>query len=301
MLTFNSYDYDASRKEFIFRTNTPIHEIFEGEVRDRVKEEYSRIKLEYPQFADIIERIQPVGHSRVDLEDGSRHGPDLQWMFRGAKWAPVVGEVSYSQSRKEPRRLADEYIVESEGSIQYVLGFDIEYRAKSKKTKRNNRSATVSVWRYCYEETQDGAWLVMSEEDPNNPADLLFRNPDGEPVKQGSLRIPLEAFIFKGLLEEQLYKLNETDRSLFYKQTIEIPYADLASSLDKAEDFAKMREQRGRGEGGSKATRIIKRRRDPTPEEPTPQKKKAQILRTKAEYERRSAKMAEKDEDYLDQ
>jgi hypothetical protein len=47
--------------------------------------------------------------------------------------------VSYSQKRKELGRLADDYILGSDGNIRVVVGLDIGYGASEK--------ATLSVWR----------------------------------------------------------------------------------------------------------------------------------------------------------
>jgi hypothetical protein len=50
----------------------------------------------------------------------------------------VVVEVSFSQKRKDLPRLADDYILGSNGGIRIVVGLDIEYSGKMDK---------LSVWR----------------------------------------------------------------------------------------------------------------------------------------------------------
>ena len=53
----------------------------------------------------------------------------------------AIVEVAYSQNRKRLYRLAESYLLDSDASVQVVVGLDIEY------SKRGSRKATLSVWR----------------------------------------------------------------------------------------------------------------------------------------------------------
>jgi hypothetical protein len=53
----------------------------------------------------------------------------------------VIIEVAYSQKRKRLGRLAEEYLLDSDASVQVVVGLDIEYG------KKGSCKATLSVWR----------------------------------------------------------------------------------------------------------------------------------------------------------
>lgn len=57
----------------------------------------------------------------------------------------MIFEVSYSQKQRDLGRLADDYILGSDGNIRVVVGLDIEYQSKSKEA--SNKAATLSVWR----------------------------------------------------------------------------------------------------------------------------------------------------------
>ena len=48
-------------------------------------------------------------------------------------------EISYSQKRKDLSRLANNYIIGSDGNIKAVVGLDIEYQG--------TRTASLSIWR----------------------------------------------------------------------------------------------------------------------------------------------------------
>lgn len=51
-------------------------------------------------------------------------------------------EVCYSQKRRRVSHLADEYILNTEGSVNAVIALDIDYKGSKK--------ATVTVWRPQY-------------------------------------------------------------------------------------------------------------------------------------------------------
>jgi hypothetical protein len=69
----------------------------------------------------------------------SQHEPDISFKHKDAKWPGVLIEISYSQKRKDLSRLADNYIIGSDGNIKVVVGLDIEYRG--------TQTASLSIWR----------------------------------------------------------------------------------------------------------------------------------------------------------
>ena len=89
------------------------------------------------------------------MKDGVRHAPDAQFRHQDARYPGVVIEVANTQQKKHLPRLADDYIVESRGSINMVIGIIIE-QEKSKK-------ATISVWCPRFIKDQDGEYLVSEE------------------------------------------------------------------------------------------------------------------------------------------
>lgn len=70
----------------------------------------------------------------------SKHEPDSSFWHDDAQYPGVVIEIAYSQKNKRLSRLAEDYLLDSDASIQVVVGLDIEHG------KKGSRTATVSVW-----------------------------------------------------------------------------------------------------------------------------------------------------------
>ncbi len=73
-----------------------------------------------------------------DDPDYGRHDPDASFRHSDAQYPGVIVEVAYSQKARALPRLADEYILGSDGNIRVMVGFNIGY---------SHKMATVSVWR----------------------------------------------------------------------------------------------------------------------------------------------------------
>jgi len=70
----------------------------------------------------------------------------------------VIIEVSYSQKRKDLSKLASDYILESEASVQLVIGLDLEYGSSSKE-------AALFMWRPRWVTSErDGNEELVAEE-----------------------------------------------------------------------------------------------------------------------------------------
>ena len=83
-----------------------------------------------------------------------QHEPDISFTCDGAKWPGVIIELSYGQKRKDLPRLADDYIIGSDGNVKVVVGIDIEYRGA--------RTATISAWRPKLMVDEDGQEELMT-------------------------------------------------------------------------------------------------------------------------------------------
>lgn len=79
----------------------------------------------------------------------SHRSPDTSFEHLDADYPGIIVEVSYSQKRKDLRSLAETYILDSDTSVQVVVGLDIEYG------KKGSRKATLSVWRGRFIPTAD--------------------------------------------------------------------------------------------------------------------------------------------------
>lgn len=89
-------------------------------------------------FARNIRNTGSPTISSTDTECGP-HSPDSAFKHVDAQYPGIIIEVSYSQKRKDLNRLADDYILGSDGNIRVVIGVDIEYRA--------SKRASISVWK----------------------------------------------------------------------------------------------------------------------------------------------------------
>lgn len=83
----------------------------------------------------------------------SKHEPDASFWHDNGRYPGVIIEVTYSQKRKSLGRLAEDYLLDSDTSVQVVVGLDIEYG------KNDSRKATLSVWRTSSFHTADGVEL----------------------------------------------------------------------------------------------------------------------------------------------
>ncbi|KAJ9654804.1 hypothetical protein H2201_008938, partial [Coniosporium apollinis] len=108
------------------------------------------------------------------------------------KYPGVVIEVSYTQKRKDLRKLARDYIFKSDGSIRVVVGLDIQHGGSSKR-------ATLSVWRPEFSTDEDGQ-LVFSLAQPVK--DKEFRSSDGSLNLSASLRLHLRDFTTTPIFED---------------------------------------------------------------------------------------------------
>ncbi|OBT82395.1 hypothetical protein VE02_09586 [Pseudogymnoascus sp. 03VT05] len=105
--------------------------------------------------SDFARQIVACGSTTIYLHDGyGRHDPDFSFRHKEAQYPGVVFEVSYSQKRRDLGRLADDYILGSDGNIRVVVGLDLEYRGKKGK-EASGEGATLSIWRP--KVTSDGA------------------------------------------------------------------------------------------------------------------------------------------------
>lgn len=157
------YDYfPGPSPQLVVRMPLLTHEIFAQNVVTAIQTQLDKIREEpeNSRVRDFTASIVNGGSSNIKLHGGATeesylHMPDAQFHHKEAQYPGVVLEVSYSQKRKDLPKLADNYIVDSEGSIKVVIGLDIEYRG--------SRKATVSIWRPKYE-LQDNVLEISSRE-----------------------------------------------------------------------------------------------------------------------------------------
>jgi hypothetical protein len=122
----------------------------------------------------------------------------------------VIIEVAYSQKRKRLSRLAEDYLLDSDATVQVVAGLDIEYG------KEGSRKATLSVWRAQIAHTTNGDELRAFREIADEVClitvsfrfwSLTFLHSRSGMIKDMLLIIQVYDFNYPTLLAKTLHKM----------------------------------------------------------------------------------------------
>jgi len=235
-------DYFPDKFEFVVRTSCTVHQIFLSKLESAIQDQLDVMKNGNSQLATIADRIRNGGSASVHFANTRRHDPDRQFYYMDVAWPALIIEFADFSKQKHLGKLADEYILESDGSIKMVLGINID--------NRRTKKATVSLWRPSYGVDEAGTFL----ESRNILVHQEFRKPDGTPVKDQTLRLPLQYFIPSTVLLPPSTG----------EQEITISYEKLAHFLDRAEAFER---DRRKGYARELPAGTLKRRREETPPE----------------------------------
>ncbi|KAL6229223.1 hypothetical protein BDW75DRAFT_245926 [Aspergillus navahoensis] len=240
------YDYEPLKSRLAIRMPTPLHETFCAKVIREIISQLESVAKRGGNGADFAKDINYFASSRIDLPYDSsddktsyvRREPDASFGHPKSRYPGVVIEVCYSQKGRRIPALADDYILNSDGSINAVVFLDIEYRG---------REASFSIWRPCFDEEANELSAACTIEQ-------VFRTTNGLPAESAPLTLKLKDFATE----------NETRGYSDLDQEIKISARDLCCYLDFAEERQEGQEQR---EGSVKTlpegTR--KRRRAETP------------------------------------
>ena len=127
---------------------TAVHELFIARVEDAILSRLKSIREGSDDKATFAQKVNPARSTEIrfpaenDPSDRkSRHEPDTSFWHNDAQYPGVIIEVAYSQKRKRLDRLAEDYLLDSDASVQAVVGLDIEY------DKEGSRKATLTLWR----------------------------------------------------------------------------------------------------------------------------------------------------------
>jgi hypothetical protein len=134
---------------------SPLYDIFCAKIVDEILRQLRHIQQIDGPVADFAKEVEHFATSRIlipeDSGDGrqtySRREPDASFGHRQAHYPGVIVEVCYSQKKRRVAHLADEYILNTDGSVNTVLAFDIDYRS--------SKRATITVWRPDYVTVDD--------------------------------------------------------------------------------------------------------------------------------------------------
>ncbi|OTB17508.1 hypothetical protein K445DRAFT_278280 [Daldinia sp. EC12] len=162
MRVFKRFDYEPRRNCLTIRMPSPTHSYAVSLFQQEVLTELNNVLTNYTdETKSIAKKIISVQDCRIYLkETGDNYGPikrepDIQFQYSDTTYPSVIGEVSYSQDGKDLKRLAQDYILYSDGDVKLVIGLDFNYRAEP---------STVSLWRPEFTEIEGGLELGISEE-----------------------------------------------------------------------------------------------------------------------------------------
>lgn len=135
-----------------------IHEHFIAGVEDAIHCQLKTIRGGSGNAARFADKVRiarsttiyfPVENSPSNAK--SKHEPDTYFRYKGARYPGVIIEISFSQKREALNWLAETYLLDSNASVQVVVGLDIGY-----DRKKSANEATLSVWRTQMFNTDDG-------------------------------------------------------------------------------------------------------------------------------------------------
>ncbi|KAF2105498.1 hypothetical protein BDV96DRAFT_509271 [Lophiotrema nucula] len=272
------YDYNAIHRRLVVRMPTAVHQLFIARVEDAIFSQLKLIREGSDDAAAFAQKVHPIRSTDLyfpvdgaPLGTESKHVPDAAFCHTDALYPGVIIEIAYSQTKKKLARLAEDYLLDSDTSVQVVVGLDIEYG------KKGSRNATLSVWRTYV----DGNELRVVQE----VADEAFRNEQGDPTDHLGLRLQLRDFAYEQLAAREI---GDTDRELV------ITTQQLCEYLDAAETRVAGLKSLSKH---SLAPGLKKRKRSETPEDQITSDDEARY----AQQEERAAKrMAQEDSDYED-
>ncbi|KAE8353426.1 hypothetical protein BDV28DRAFT_157044 [Aspergillus coremiiformis] len=205
------YDYEPLKSRFTVRMPTPLHEILCAKAVEEITLQRESVVRQRGKAADFAKDITCFASSRIDLpydsNDAStlyiRREPDASFGHLNARYPGVVIEICHSQKARRIPALAEDYILNSDGSVNAVVFFDIEYPGKE---------ASFSIWRPCFE---------------------VFRKTDGLAAESMPLTLKLKDFATE----------HETRGYSDLNQDITISARDLCCYLDCAESRQQAQER----------------------------------------------------------
>ncbi|KAL6152435.1 hypothetical protein ACJBU6_09303 [Exserohilum turcicum] len=178
---------------------TAVHELFIARIEDSVLSQLKIIREGSDDAAAFAQKVNAARSTEIrfpatDDSSGNRskHEPDASFWHDKAQYPGVIIEVAYSQKKTRLHRLAEKYLLDSDASVQVVVGFDIRYGVKE------SLEATLSVWRPQFHQTNDGVELRVVEE----VADEAFRDEQGNHTNHPGLRLQLSDFACEELTKD---------------------------------------------------------------------------------------------------
>ena len=147
----------------------------------------------------------------------------MAFQHKDAHWPSVIFEVSCSRKRQDLPKLAERYILDSNGSVRAVVGLDIKHQ-RPNETKANSKEAVFSVWQPEIVQNDKGnPELIAVQKIKDQP----FRDAQGNPTSSPGLSLPLSLFGTPNL----------SQAIMDHDQLITISTKELCEYLHEAEEW----------------------------------------------------------------
>ena len=159
MVFCNSYDYSPTTQTLRIRMPSTIHDFFTAKIVREIERRLEQFLSTTPppprNLSTFLLGIENESTSDIFAHDDSDHkrSPDAAFCHPDEQFPGIVVETSYSQRMGEVERLADEYVMMSNGSIRFIIGLDVDYRGGEGGVD------TVSVWRPVRGEDEERKFL----------------------------------------------------------------------------------------------------------------------------------------------
>ena len=102
-----------------------VHELFIDGVEDAIRNQLKAIRAGSNKAALFAQKVRPARSTAVYLQVDdappgtmSKYEPDASFWHEHARYPGVIIEVAYSQKRKKLDRLAEDYLLDSNATVQ---------------------------------------------------------------------------------------------------------------------------------------------------------------------------------------
>lgn len=138
---------------------TATHEKFIGSIRDEISAQLKLRAKQSDTLGDWLKNIESRESTTVGLSSGnsshlnqqSSRDPDTSFGHEDAAFLGLVIEVAYTQKSRELPKAAEDYILDTNGNVQMVVGFD-------------TKNAKMYIWRPNLQVTSEGGYELSSTE-----------------------------------------------------------------------------------------------------------------------------------------
>lgn len=126
---------------------SPLYDLFCAEVVSKILNQLTELRKSDEAFGDFTRKIKHLSISRIRLPNNtnsreqtySERCPDTSFIHEHAKYPGVIIEVYYAEKVRAAADLAEDYILDTNASVNAMIALNIEYKGSKK--------AAIYVWR----------------------------------------------------------------------------------------------------------------------------------------------------------